>query len=343
MTNLSARTWVLMGFAISIVAVTINVFVLSSLNDRIKDVDGELSKLNASLGAQAAEINNAEIKYDLYTILNHTAQFAEGEQKEAAGYDSISMLRDYLKRHYAAVYDIPTSDFVRAETEELATQLEIGERIKTAIPLAQAGKTEEANKIIEQGSKDMKNWQPKTELGKKLHEAAATADHDKLSDKDTSTILLEIMPAIKSTKEQFIANYQKKQDRIRELQERKSNLSGWQSIFTYLAVSLQLFGLMFVLTKDLVKDTKERRDKARKEAEAAEAEARSAEIEAAEANARAKQANIEADKAVALADKRIEKATKAAEEAMKIAGGAREGVEELFEEDGEEKEEKMKV
>src|ERR1051326_2007220 len=65
MTNISPRTWVLMGFGISLLSVVINIFVLDSINARIKEADDELSKLTASLSYQAAEVNQAEIQRDL--------------------------------------------------------------------------------------------------------------------------------------------------------------------------------------------------------------------------------------------------------------------------------------
>ncbi len=336
MTNLSARTWVLMGFGLSLIAVVINVFVLASFNDKIKEADGELSKLTASLSSQATEINRAEIKYDLFTVLNHVSKLGKDQEKKMAGNDAAAMLRDYLSRNYAAVNDIPTSEYLKAVNEDLNGQLEIVEKYKTILAMYEQNKVAEAERLEVEVEKADKDWKPNSELGKKILEVQNPADSEKIGEGTTTDAYLAVMPVIKSSNEQYIANYQKKEARIKELQERKSNLSGWQNIFTYLAVSLQLFGLMFVVTKDLVKDTKERRDKAKKEAEKAEAEARQAESEAAESKARAKQADIEADKAVARAEKRIEKAQAQVNEALEIAADIKEEVEEFLEEDEEE-------
>lgn len=299
-TNFSARTWVLMGFGISLLAVVINVFVLSGINDRIKEAEGEISKLNASLVNQASELTRADMRADSFLILHHLSKLsADKEEQKATGDDSIGLLQDFLQKYYAAVNDIPTNEMLKAQSEDMSGQLKAAEKYTAAYAIMQKeGRTQESDRLIQEAGEIIEqNAQAKSELGKKLDAAAALPDVDNLSSKSTAEVMMAIIPSWKNSNEQYIANTQKKEARIKELQGKKASLSGWQSLFSYLAVSLQLFGLMFVLTKDLVKDTKEQRAKAEKAARAAEEEARQAEIEAEEAKARAKQARLEADKA----------------------------------------------
>lgn len=323
-TKLSARTWVLMGFGISLLAVVINVFILSGINDRIKEADGEISKLNASLVNQATELTRADMKGDFFTILHHLSKLSpDKEEQKAAGDSSIAVLQEFLKKYYAAVNDIPVNEMLKAQSEDLNGQLKAGEKYTAAYALQQEGRTAEAERLIQEAEEiEKQSAQAKSELGKKLDQSAELPDVDNLGSKSNYEIMMAIIPLWKSSNEQYIASTQKKETRIKELQGKKASLSGWQSMFSFLAVSLQLFGLMFVLTKDLVKDTKERRDKAEKAARAAEEEARQAEIEAAAAKARATQANLEADKAEAAAEERIEEAQEAVEAAEAKADAA---------------------
>lgn len=276
MTNFSARTWVLTGFAISLLAVVINVFVLSGINDRIKEADGEISKLNLSLANQATELTRADMKSDSFLILHHLSKLsADKEEQKSAGDDSIGLMQDFLKKYYAAVNDIPTNEMLQAQSEDMAGQLKAAEKYTAAYAIIEKeGRTPEVDRLIQEAEELIEqSAKSKSELGKKLDAAASLPDDENLSTKSTEEVTMAIIPSWKSSNELYIANTQKKEARIKELQDKKASLSGWQSLFSFLAVSLQLFGLMFVLTKDLVKDTKERRSKAEKVANAGEEEA----------------------------------------------------------------------
>lgn len=267
MTNISARSWVLMGFTISLISVIINVFVLSGINERIKEADGELNKLTTSLSNQATEMNRAEVIQHFYTTLNHISKFATGDAKKSAEADSIFMLQSYLQKTYAAVNDIPTSEMKKVENEELSGAFLYLSKVKELQKARTEGNTAEITRL-EKETNDFEKVsdKPKSEIGSKLAETVEIANPEQLADKSTTEIIFEISPYLQKLNEQYITNYQKKEARIKELQDKKANLSWWASITSYLAISLQLFGLMFVLTKDVTKDVKERRDKAEKKA-----------------------------------------------------------------------------
>lgn len=267
MTNISARSWVLMGFAISLISVIINVFVLSGINERIKEADGELNKLTTSLSNQATEMTRAEVIQNFYTTLNHISKFATGDAKKSAEADSIFMLQSSLQKTYAAVNDIPVAEMKKVENEELSNVYLYLSKVKELQKARAEGNTAEAAKL-EKETNDLEKVtdQPKSELGKKLAEAVEAANPETLADKSTTEIIFETSPYLQKLNEQYITNYQKKEARIKELQDKKANLSWWASMTSYLAISLQLFGLMFVLTKDITKDVKERREKADKKA-----------------------------------------------------------------------------
>lgn len=270
MTNISPRTWVLFGFAISLLSVVINIFVLSGINERIKEAEAELSKLSTSIANQATEMNRAEVIYGQYATLNNIARLSSGEQKKEASDDAIFLLQQYLDRKYLAVNDVPIIEVIKSSTEENAESLALLAKLKKARDEGNTAETERLQKEAQQLASRL--TVPKTELGKKLQKSGEVADTEKLAGMTTSDIISEISPYLKELDDQFIVNYQKKEDWIKELQKKKEDLNWWASIATYLAISLQLFGLMFVLTKDLTKDLKERREKAEKEAKAAEEE-----------------------------------------------------------------------
>ncbi len=230
------------------------------------------------------------------------------DEKEEAASDAIDILADSYKNDYIAANDISMSDAIRAENETLIVELAAAEKGKTAMELASQGKIAEVEQLVKEIEADAAKNVPKTELGRTLYEMEQKVSGEASVEEDEIDILLRALPVIKPINEQYLASYQKKQERIKELQDRKSNLSGWQNTFTYIAVSLQLFGLMFLLMKDLAKDTNERRERAVKELQKAEEETRAAEAEATEAKARARQANNDADEAEARAEQRIDEA-----------------------------------
>lgn len=266
MMNLSARAWLLMGFGLSLLSVVTNIFVLANINDRIKETDTELTKINDSLRTQAADVDRADLKYDLFTILNHVSRLGNSEANQLAGEDALLMLQDYLTIYYSAVNEIPANEVLRTESELTSAFIPAVEKINEAEKQTKLGNTAEAEKLIDEARQMLANYVPKSELGKKLVEVVKFAEDEGMEKMNTSQIAMELAPRIKSWIDQYLDTYQKKEEKIKALQEKKANLSWQANLATYAAVSLQLFGLMFVLTKDLTNDTKNRREQAEKEA-----------------------------------------------------------------------------
>ena len=304
------------GFSISLISVVINTFIISYINNRVKQIDSESSSLSESLSKQALELNRADIKHDLARMMRYFAAGVPDAQKAEARNESAYLLNTFLQRNYAAETNVPPVELIKSEIEEMNAEMSSLEKLKDINErMEKTTNPAEMDKLIaEMEALETKN-EPTTDLGKKMQalKKYSLAAFESKSDFD---YWLTLLPVLKESKESILNNINSKQQRIKELKEKKENLTSWGDIASYLAVSLQLFGLMFVLTKDLVKDTKERRDKARKEAEKAEAEA-------AESKARAEQAKKEADKVVAESEERIEEAQEAVEEAMARADAAK--------------------
>lgn len=258
MTNLSARSWVLMGFALSLFSVVVNLFVLSNISEKVKETDSEIAKLQESLRLQASDVHRAELKFDLFMILNNLSKLSTGDARKIASEDSNVMLQDFMTIYYSAVNEIPANALLKAESDKISALLPAIEKMSEAEKQAKAGNKAEAEKLAEEAQALAAKYQPSA-LQIKLDEATSFAESETVQEMTTTEITSEMAPHLKSLIERYISNYEDKEAKIRQLEERKSNLSWWGNLATYAAVSLQMFGLMFVLAKDLVSDAVSRR------------------------------------------------------------------------------------
>jgi uncharacterized membrane protein len=94
--------------------------------------------------------------------------------------------------------------------------------------------------------------EPHSELGKKLREIQKHAQAE-LAEDDV-LMMSTLMPVMKSLREQIVESIQKKEDRMRELQRQRATLVRRSGYSSYAAIVLQLFGLMLILAKDLLKE-----------------------------------------------------------------------------------------
>ncbi|HRH43656.1 MAG TPA: hypothetical protein PKY82_18645 [Pyrinomonadaceae bacterium] len=115
-----------------------------------------------------------------------------------------------------------------------------------------AGNTAEHERLMKEGEElEKASSEPKSELAKKLREATKLADGEALVDKSTDEIIVATIPALKVANDKFLESFATKEKKLKELEARKEYLSWWSTVLTYLAISLQLFGLLCVLNKDL--------------------------------------------------------------------------------------------
>jgi uncharacterized membrane protein len=61
---------------------------------------------------------------------------------------------------------------------------------------------------------------------------------------------------MKSFREQIVASISQKENRKHELERERSSLTRKANYASYAAIAFQLFGLMLILTKDLLKETR---------------------------------------------------------------------------------------
>lgn len=253
MRNLSVRTWVLIGFVISITGIFLNVPIVAELNNKIRDVETEISNIKESLRTQATEISRADLEDSLFTILNHLSEIQKTpEDKLGTNADAISLRQSFLKKAYAAANEIPASDVLKEEIEEMAVEIKGYEKSLEIEKAKAAGNNAEAERLVKEAEAIIKEIDnPKSELGKKLKAAVSTTDDETLSQKSGVEIVLATIPSLKAITEKFLESFEQKGKKLKELEDRKEYLSWWANVLTYLAVSLQLFGLLCVLQKDL--------------------------------------------------------------------------------------------
>lgn len=250
----SSKNLVLAGFLISLVSVAFNSVVISYVNKRLKQVDDEYYDLVDSLSKQAAGLNEGDSQFDQYRIMHNLAFAVPAARAKAARQDAESMLKSFLTKYYAAANDIPQTEVTRVEVEEAGQIIPLLEK---GLALTQAlqntsDPAERARLATELEKLSQEVPEPKSELGRKLRDVgkysqAEFADNDVL-------LMAALIPVMKSLREQIVASIDRKESRMRELQRQRSALTRNATYASYAAIAFQLFGLMLILTKDLVKE-----------------------------------------------------------------------------------------
>ena len=244
----------LSGFLISLISVAFNSVVISYVGKRLKEVDDEYYGLVDSLARQSAGLNEGDSQFDQYRIMHNLAFAVPAAKAKEARQDAASLLKQFLTKYYAAANDIPQTEVTRVEVEEAGQIIPLFEK---GLQLTQAMQTtsdpaERARLAAELDKLSKEVPEPKSELGKKLRDLgkysqAEFADNDVL-------LTSVLMPVMKSLREQIVASINKKEGRMHELQRERSSLTRRASYASYAAIAFQLFGLMLILTKDLLKE-----------------------------------------------------------------------------------------
>lgn len=252
---LSSKTYVLLGFVISLTSIVINTIVLSNIDTRSKVVDSEYSGLVESLGKQAAELNEADLKFDLYRIMHNVAFSVPLAKAKDTRKDAEELLKGALTSYYAAANDVSKVDVTRVEVEEMGDDLPKLEKI---IGLVQAiekstDQSERARLASELEKLSAEQSPPKSELAKQLREVGQYARVESTAGTEME-IMFQLIPLARSLREQIVGSVQKKENRMRELERMRASLETKSKYATYAAISLQIIGLMLIFTEDLVKD-----------------------------------------------------------------------------------------
>lgn len=256
MTRIGNKTWLALGFALSMLSVVTNVLVVSSINERLRGVDGEIAKLETSIAAQTSAIDRADMKYDLFRMMHHISKLSTGETNQAAGLDALVYLQDYLKGYYAAVNDISETELLRSEQAKIAAMVPMIEKYREAERFQKEGNAAEAERLAEEASAMFAAYTPADELGRNVDKLTAFLKDPELAQQTTFDVISEMVPHFRELVARYLSNYDANTARLAELREKRINLSQWSNRATYAAISLQLFALFFFFAKDLVKEKK---------------------------------------------------------------------------------------
>jgi hypothetical protein len=250
----SSKNFVLVGFQISLLSVAFNSIVLSYVNKRLQAVDAEYYGLIERLGKQSAELTEGDSLFDLYRIMHNVAFSVPAAKAKEARQDAEAILKRFLTKYYAAANDIPPTEVTRVEVEEagqIIPLLEKGLALTQALQ-ATSDPAERARLTLELGKLAQEVPEPKSELGKKLREVQKYSQAE-FAENDV-VILSALMPVMKSFREQIVESINKKENRKHELERERSALREKANYVSYAAITFQLFGLMLILTKDLLKE-----------------------------------------------------------------------------------------
>lgn len=252
----STKNFVVMGFLISLLSVAFNSIVLSYVSGRLRKVDAEYNSLVESLARQAAELNEGDSLFDLYRIMHNLAFSVPPAKAKEARQDAEAILKRFLTKYYAAANDVPATDVTRVEVEEAGQIIPLLEKGLGLTKQLQAASNdvERARLTLELAKLSQQLPEPKSELGKKLREIQKYSEAE-LAENDVVT-MAALMPVMKSFREQIVASITKKENRKHELERERSSLSRQANYASYAAISFQLFGLMLILTKDLLREKK---------------------------------------------------------------------------------------
>lgn len=248
----SSKTFMLLGFAISLVSMVLNTFVLANIDTRLKAAENEYFQLVESLSKQAADLNATDARFDLYKILHYVAYSVPIAKAQDARKDAELLLKGILTKYYATANDISPVEVTRIEVEEMSEVLQKLEQTRELLQALQQSPDQSARAQLAAALETLGEIEspPKSALAQKLREVGQYAAVE-LSAENELEILLKLTPLAKSLREQILASINKKESRIHELERIRAALARQSKYATYAAISLQMFGLMLIFTKDL--------------------------------------------------------------------------------------------
>ena len=243
----------LIGFALSLISVTLNSVVIAYVNNRLKQVDTERTSLSDSLERQAAALSDGDSQFALYRVMHNLMYAVPRQAVSNVENDSANQLGNALKKYYQAAYDIPQTEMTKADTEEFGQRLPIRERdLQLAQEIETATSPAEKARLQKESDDLQKQLpEPKSDLARKIRELQNDSDQAENSGSEVA-LFSALLPVMKSFQNEFVASSEKKRSRIRELQDARASLVRKSEYTTYGAIAFQLLGLMFILTRDML-------------------------------------------------------------------------------------------
>ena len=248
----SAKTFMLLGFAISLVSMLLNTLVLANIDTRLKTADTEYLQVVEALSKQAAALNATDARSDLYKILHYMAFSVLAAKAQDVRKDSEALLKGILTRYYAIAHDISPVEMTKVEVEEMGDLLPKLEQILALLQALQQSPDASERAQLEGAIAKLGEGEapPKSALAQKLREVGRYAAVESTAENEFE-ILLKLTPLAKSLREQILASINAKERRVHELEGTRASLARQSKYATNAAISLQILGLMLIFTKDL--------------------------------------------------------------------------------------------
>ena len=196
-----------------------------------------------SRNAQRSKWAEADSQFNLYLIA-HDLSLISGAKE--AKEDAAVLLADSLVSYHLAANDISPLDGARAQFENAAKDIDVLEEKLAAGNMPSA-------KASPQPAAPQAPTSSYGELGEQIRGVENLANAE-LESREREAFWLVLLPKIKSYREKWIQNFSNKEREVKALQERRATLARRQTLIGYLAIGLQVFGLMLILAKDLSKD-----------------------------------------------------------------------------------------
>lgn len=261
----SAKTFLLVGFAISIASMVVNTFVLSAIGSRLKGVNSEYYKLEEDLRRQVNELTQADLKFDVYRVMHYLAYSSPNAVATDAREDAKQILEGFLVKFYATANDISQVEVNRIAMDEAGDALV---KLKKQLELIQSlqKSRDQTERLLLAAVLDKLSKEeppPKSELAAKLREVGKYADAEKEA-ADGVDLVVKLFPVMQSLTRDLIASIERKQARLADLARERSELESRAGLATYAAISLQIFGLMFIFARDLLREVAKDQEQAKK-------------------------------------------------------------------------------
>jgi hypothetical protein len=251
----SARTFLIVGFAISAASVAVNTFVLSAIGSRLKAANSEYYGLQDALHKQITQLTQADLKFDVYRVMHNLADTAPAANAGDERKDAKEILQGFLVKFYAAANDISPVEVNRIAVDEAGDALAKLKQDLELIQSLQQSKDPAAlaklASILEKLGKE--ELPPKSKLAAKLREVGKYAEAEATTT-DTLELMYRVFPVMESLTRQLSESIERKEDRMRELERERSSLETQAGYASYAAISLQIFGLMFIFARDILRD-----------------------------------------------------------------------------------------
>lgn len=252
MNILSPKIFLLLGFAISLISIILNAFVMASISSHLEAINSEYSELEEAFDKQVTQLTQIDLKFDVYRVMHYLALLTPTAKIPEAKEDAKEILQGFLIKFYAAANDISpveVNKIAMDEAGELLSQLQV--LMQSFQPTTGKKDQSQLSSVTEKLGKE--EPPAKSELASKLREVGKYAEAETTSANGLE-LVYKLFPVMKSFTEQLNESIKRKESRMDELERERSSLERKLAYADYASISLQIVGLMFILALDIVRE-----------------------------------------------------------------------------------------